>query len=64
MKLKCDSCNIKKTDYLLIKCRCGLKFCDKCKDTRIHNCSFNYFETNKELLEKNKVNLCNKIKKI
>lgn len=59
MKKTCNNCKCLITDYLLIDCKCLLKFCSKCK--YIHNCNYDYFEKNKELLKNNLKKIKNKI---
>lgn len=64
MRIKCENCKIKKTDYLLTKCKCNNSYCNDCKIPEIHTCTFDYLLYHQIILKKNKVILINKIKKI
>lgn len=49
-KVKCENCDKMYIDYTLIKCKCNKLLCSKCKYT--HTCNYDYYKTNKEILEK------------
>ena len=51
-KPRCANCN-KKLGLMPFKCKCGLDFCEKCICHTIHNCTFDYIEENKTIIQEN-----------
>lgn len=51
IKTKCTFCK-KKTGIISYDCRCGNKYCSKCKFPETHNCTFDYIKDGKEELTK------------
>lgn len=50
-KNKCYNCN-KKLGLIVFDCKCGNKYCSKCRQAEIHNCSYDYIKEGRDILEK------------
>ena len=59
VKQRCYNCN-KKTGLITILCKCNQNFCIKCKNPEQHNCTFNFKEYEKKILEKNMIKVIKK----
>lgn len=57
-KKKCSFCKNKLT-LINFKCRCEKTFCLSCKNPETHNCTYNYVNHSKKLLENNLVKVQN-----
>jgi len=57
-KNKCHFCKHKLT-LINFDCRCKKTFCLTCKNPEIHNCTYNYFDHSKKLLENKLVKVSN-----
>lgn len=55
-KSRCYNCN-KKVGLTGFECRCDseVRFCDKCRHSDVHNCTFDYAFQHKELLAKQNI---------
>lgn len=51
-KNRCYKCN-KKVGLTPILCKCEHIFCSKCRYPEEHDCKFNYFESNQEIIKQN-----------
>lgn len=52
---RCKQCNkkIKFTEILISTCRCGNLYCSLHRNSKEHNCSFNYLEHSQNIIQKN-----------
>lgn len=48
----CNHCN-KKINLYYLKCKCNNLYCYKCINNDVHNCSYDYKNEYKKILEKN-----------
>ena len=51
--MKCSKCN--KKIIMIFYCKCGKQFCINCMHFFNHNCSFNYNDTQKQILSKTNI---------
>ena len=62
-KKRCNYCN-KKLPLIPINCKCGLNFCNSCRDPNIHNCTFDYKKNISNILQNCGGGTFNKFEKI
>lgn len=58
--ISCNECRKRFIIYKLIKCKCKLMLCKKCKRYENHKCSFNYLKENQKVLKEKNLKLCPK----
>jgi len=50
-KSRCVFCN-KKISVMSVECKCGNRFCIKCRYPEVHNCKYDHKKDELEILEK------------
>jgi late competence protein required for DNA uptake (superfamily II DNA/RNA helicase) len=58
-KNRCFNCN-KKLGLIPFDCRCGNLYCSKCRQAEVHNCTYDYINNGRLILEKENPKLVSK----